>query len=564
MFEWVKKLNGIQMRKGKTMAVLFKAQKISVVYGDYKLIKEVDLEIFEGEKIGVVGVNGCGKSTLLEIVAGHLTPSEGSCKWYKEASIAYMPQVSETSLKEAYLSGGERTKKRVQQALYQKHQVLILDEPTNHLDQHGIEWLIKEIQKEKGTVIVVSHDRYFLDQCVGRIIEIEDGNLKDYPGNYSWYRKEKRRQFESQLHAYKEQEKRKEKIACEMNRLKRWSQKAHQEAAIKARETGNKKGGREFNRAKAKKRDRQVKSKLKRLMKIEENGVVKPREEQSIAFEMNEIQKGNKRVIEAKQLQKYFGKRCLFEASNFYVLKGEKIGIYGPNGCGKSTLIKALLGEIQIEGELFLSESVKMGYMSQEVTDLPGEIKVQDYLEVCTKEQIRQALEMFVQMGFKRESLFWKISCLSHGEQVKIKLLKMILGACNFLVLDEPTNHMDLHVRETLEQALESYQGTLILVTHDRYMMNKVCNRLLVFENHQIRRFEDGLAAYEDKKTQSKKVSKKEEEKALLQIECELTYLIGQLSLLKQSDPRYKEMEQRYLQCLMKKKELVGTCSSVR
>ena len=540
---------------GKDMSVLLKGEKITQSFGAFTLLDQIDLEIIEGEKIGIVGHNGCGKSTLLEMIAGHLLPSEGSFHWYKSCAIAYMPQVTETN-DEAVLSGGERTKKRLREVLYEKHQLLILDEPTNHLDQDSIKWLIKEIQKEKGTLVVVSHDRYFLDQCATRIIEIDEGKLKSYPGNYSFYQKEKQAQRASQLHAYENQEKRKQKIEEEIQNLKGWSQKAHNEARAKAIETGNKFGGKEHNRAKAKKRDKQVASKIKRLTAMLQEGVEKPKAEQKITFTLQESPKANKRVIEAQNIAKSYGKKCLFEKSSFYIKRGEKIGLFGPNGCGKSTLVKALMGEVALEGELFLSSGIKIGYMSQEVTDMNPELTVGAYLEIESQEAIRCAREKLAQMGFIREAFNQTIGTFSRGQQMKLKLLKMILQSCQLLILDEPTNHMDLAVRETLEEVLVSYNGTLLLITHDRYMLEKLCDHLLIFKNQRITRFEGTLCEYEDKQLTQSKPNKKERELQRLRIEHQLAYWIGELSAYQAGSEAYRKAEAEYEKLLMEKRNL--------
>lgn len=537
------------------MSALLKGEKISQCFGALTLLSQIEFEINEGEKIGIVGQNGCGKSTLLEMIAGRLNPSEGQLYWYKPCVIAYMPQVTDEE-DERLLSGGERTKKRLREVLYEKHQLLLLDEPTNHLDQDSIKWLIKEIQKDTSTLVVVSHDRYFLDQCVTRMIEIEDGKLKSYSGNYHFYQEEKRKARESQLHAYENQEKRKQKIEAEIETLKGWAQKAHREARAKAIETGNKFGGKEHNRAKAKKRDKQVASKIKRLTAMIEEGVEKPKTEQKIQFTLQESPKANKRVIEAKNIAKAYGKKCLFEKSSFYIKYGEKIGLFGPNGCGKSTLVKALMGEVILEGELFLSEGVKIGYMSQEVTDMNPEYTVSQYLELETGEEIRIAREKLAQMGFSREAFKQVIGTMSRGQQMKLKLLKMILQCCQLLILDEPTNHMDLSVRETLEEVLEGYNGTLLLITHDRYMLEKLCEGLLVFKNNQIIRFEGKLSEYEDKQMKGSMPNKKANEIECLKIEHQLAYWIGVLSAKEPGSEEYQKAEAEYEKWLIQKRSL--------
>lgn len=300
------------------MSVLVRGRNISKSFGEFKLIQGIDLEIKENEVIGIVGCNGCGKSTLLEMLVGRIPTDSGQWKWLRpHCQVSYMPQVANEEIRQQRLSCGEQTKKRLQRALYQPHELLVLDEPTNHLDQKGIQWLIQMIRKEKGTVIIVSHDRYFLDQCAQRIIELENGKLQHFLGNYSDYQMEKKKQLEAQKHAYMIQEKRQQKIKAEMARLKNWSQKAHEDAAQKAIETGNKFGGKEHNRAKAKKRDQQIKSKLKRLEKMQEESIEKPREQAKIQFTLEKAEKGNKRILEVKQLGKSYGNKVLFADSHY-------------------------------------------------------------------------------------------------------------------------------------------------------------------------------------------------------------------------------------------------------
>lgn len=226
------------------MSVLLRAKKISKSFRAIQLICEADLELKAHTVVGMVGSNGCGKSTLLEMLVGKLPADSGKWEWLKSScKISYMPQVEVSQEKDDSLSCGEQTKKRLEKVLHQPHELLILDEPTNHLDQKGIKWLLQEIAKDKAAILIVSHDRYFLDQCAQEIIELEQGKLHYFLGNYSAYQREKKKQFEAQLHAYWVQEKNQQKIKDEMANLKNWSLKAHRDAAKKAIETGNKFGG---------------------------------------------------------------------------------------------------------------------------------------------------------------------------------------------------------------------------------------------------------------------------------------------------------------------------------
>ena len=251
------------------MSVVLECRKINKEYGEHQILKDVNLEIYQGQKIGIVGVNGAGKTTLANIIMGEIEPTSGQLIWQNDGlRIGYMKQIIDAKMLKETLSGGEKTKALLTQILYNKYDVLILDEPTNHLDYASVNWLIKQLKAFRGTVIVISHDRYFLDQCVTQIIEIEQGKAVLYKGNYSWYRQEKKKQYEAALRVYLEEEKNKERIQGQIKALRNWSSKAHRESAKKAIMTGNKFGGKEYNRVKAKKMDKAIKSRIKRLEKI--------------------------------------------------------------------------------------------------------------------------------------------------------------------------------------------------------------------------------------------------------------------------------------------------------
>lgn len=511
------------------MTVLLECKNLTKEYGDVTVLNGIDLKIMQGEKLGIVGVNGAGKTTLANIITGNET-YEGSLLWQRDnVSTGYMKQSNQYFEDYKTLSGGERTRKLLNEVFFKNYQLLILDEPTNHLDFLGVAWLIKKVNAYKGTIIMISHDRYFLDQCAGRILEIENHKVRSYNGNYSFYRQQKKKEFEDALHQYEEQEKTRLKIEGEIVQLKNWAEKAHK----KNRSSGNKKGVKEYFRTKAKKKDIQVRSRLKRLEKMRIEGAKKPEEEQKLWFKLEDAGKAGATVLRARNISMAYEKKILFKNASFYINKSEKIGLYGVNGCGKTTLIKAIMGEIEIDGDLYVSSGRKIGYISQDVEGLNEDTRVSDLFKD------RQELYSF---GFEDKDLDKKIGVLSLGERMKLKLLTMIRDQCDVLILDEPTNHIDLHVREQLEDMLLGYDGTIILVSHDRYMMEKICDRLLVFKNKTILRYEYGINEYLKKGQPSK------EDRMIL--ENRIACVLGKLSESAVGSEEYMELDEEYKRLL--------------
>ncbi|MFZ5969882.1 MAG: ribosomal protection-like ABC-F family protein [Bacillota bacterium] len=577
------------------MTILCSCRNIKKDFVERTVLKDIQLDIREGERIGLVGRNGSGKTTLANILLGKIIPEEGSILWHqdkikkgylhqatfytadvfkdmlvnsegKEKLQGFFHTSSQMGLEKVQqwhgdrldrLSGGEKTKLALAAIWAEKPTFLILDEPTNHLDYQGVQWLIDELKKYKGTVLIISHDRYFLDETVDTIIEIDEGMLQHYQGNYSFYREEKKRRYESQFHAYEVQERYKQKVAEEIKQLENWSAKAHRESRRKQIELGGKK---EYYRVKAKKKDKQVKSKLKRLEKLEVEGIAKPKEEAKTHFAFQQADKRGKRILEAKDIKKSFDQRILFEDSSFYILRGDRVGLFGRNGCGKTTFVRTLRGEEALDsGHLYISPSVRIGYLSQDVLDLDEEQTVLEALRICTGEERSKVGTLLANMGFSNEILQSPIKVLSMGERTRIKIAGLIMENYDMLILDEPTNHLDLHAREKLEETLENYEGTILLVSHDRYMMEKLCDKLLTFENNGIKRVEYGLKAYlENKEKRSKGMASdheqtKEEEKLI--IENRITVILGELSKYDSKDPEYARLDLAFKELLAKKRE---------
>ncbi|BCE08755.1 MAG: ABC-F type ribosomal protection protein [Bacillus sp. (in: Bacteria)] len=569
------------------MTILMKIRGLQKSFGEQTILKNIDFDISNQERIGLVGYNGAGKTTLANILSGHIKADKGTVQTDRTLKIGYLLQSIEYSIHDfnsiltddeggklyqltsrlglskvqswnserlSHLSGGEKLKLALAHVWKTMPDLLILDEPTNHLDLKGISWLLEELQQYRGAVLIISHDRYFLDQSVSKILELEDGKLHTYQGNYSAYRQEKKRLYEERLHQYEVQQKQKERIESQIATLQNWSQKAHRDSTKQgSRSERRQLGFKEYHRVKAKKLDNQVKSKLKRLeQELEKNKAEKPQEAESVNFQFSSGEKRGKRIIEAKGLTKAFDGRTLFKDSHFYVKHGERIGLIGDNGCGKTTLVKMMLdAEPATAGTLWKSRSVKAAYLSQDVSDLSVDQTVAEVLNLSDRAEIANARTILANMGIKENRFHNEIGTFSLGERTRIKLAGMILKDYDLLILDEPTNHLDLPSREQLEQTLLEFQGTIIIVSHDLYFTDQLCNKLLVFENGRITRVETGLKDYRSRKKQ--RHAKRDEEERL-RIENRMTAVLGELAGLTPQDPRYHELDQEFSELAKRKR----------
>lgn len=571
------------------MTLILQAKQVNKSFGNRDILKEISFDIRNGEKIGLVGWNGAGKTTMMKLLMGSVQPDSGSITRYPaEIKIGYLPQSTDYTIntdheleeeaKEllraaselgmsksiirdgAYLdtlSGGEKLKLALAKIWTQSPQLLCLDEPTNHLDMKGVTWLITELNKFAGAAIIISHDRYFLDQTVTKIYEMEECKLLEYEGNYTAYRKEKQRRFEQQARDYGKQQRKIKMIEDQVANLKQWSEKAHREAG-KRDNPGERKqmGLKEFERVKAKKKDNQIKSKTKRLeLELSKHKVEKPKEEVQVKFEFETDGKRGKRILEAKGLTKQFGDRLLFEKSHFYVKHGERIGLVGENGAGKTTFIKMLMEqESTTKGSLWKSSSLKIAYLSQEVSDLPMNKTAMEYLDLIGWDRVSKARTIFANMGMQVEKLIKPLQTLSLGEKTRVKLVHMIMQEYDVLILDEPTNHLDLPSREQMETTLSTFNGTLIVISHDRYFIEKLCDKLLVIENNIIKRVESGLQEYEESKKTgtSSSVIEKREQVALL--DSRITELLGKITMVDRQSDEYTAMDKELLKLMQIKK----------
>ncbi|EGT2199018.1 TPA: ABC-F family ATP-binding cassette domain-containing protein [Clostridioides difficile] len=523
--------------------LLVKVENLKKYYAD-KLILDIDkLEILENDKIGLVGSNGQGKTTLLKAILGEIEIDEGytyltgsysyisqsennigTCSHSKEKSLLNAPDKFEE-----YLSGGEKVKLKIADALSNKKNIIIADEPTSNLDKKSIGVLEDMFKRHEGALLLISHDRRFLDELCTTILELEDGKLKAYKGNYTDYLMQKdeevkRADFEYQ--EYVKEKKRLEKALLYKKALSDGIRKTpkrmgNSEARL------HKMGG----QTNKKKLDSNVKAIKSRIDKLEVKN--KPK----VSKEMNiKIQDGmeiiSKNLVEVKDMTLKLENKLLLDNVSFKIKRGKKIALLGDNGCGKSTLIKEILADKN--DDIKINDKVKVGYFDQNQSLLDEEKSVLYNTKVNSsfdESFIRINLSLF---GFKGDDVYKKVKVLSGGEKVKMALCKIILEDNNFLVFDEPTNYLDIKSMEALEKALINTDKTMLIVSHDRVFVSHICNYIIEIKDAKIREFDCNYEEYiinRNKKTTSRKNQTKKEN--LLVLENRLTTVISMLSIEK-------------------------------
>lgn len=511
-------------------------KNVKKYYGEKLILDIEDFKVNTGDRIGIVGVNGVGKTTLLRIISGQEEVEEGVVIVKEDIKNRYISQLEDSKIKNINgkfasifnisshwhenMSGGEKTKFKIAAALEEEGTLLLADEPTSNLDIESIDMVTKLIKEHLDTYLIISHDRIFLDETCNKILEIEDGKLKIYSGNYSDYAKLKKEEINRENFEYEEYTKEKSRLA----NLK----KNVEEKSSKVRRTPKRMGNSEARlhrmggQGSKKNLDSFAKAVETRIEHL--NVKEKPKEEEIIKIEILESSKPySKILISGNNINKSFGENIVFEKANCSIYNGKKVALIGKNGRGKTTLINMILNEEQIN----ISKNVKIGYFSQTMNILN---ESQTILENVMNNSVHDenfARLILARLLFKRDRVYEKIETLSGGEKVKVSFAKIILEDINFLILDEPTNYLDINSLEVIEELLKNYNGSLLIVSHDRKFIENIADELLIIENKKIREFKGKYSEYlefknkpklnrEEKNIVEKKMLLKTETSALL------------------------------------------------
>lgn len=493
---------------------LVTAEHLTKSYTERLLFDDTDFSINEGDKIGLIGINGTGKSTLLKLVAGLEEPDSGRIVRGRNLDIRYLPQnpvfhpgetVLESVLREneghehvwdiesqaksmlnrlgipdfnekvEHLSGGQKKRAALASVLLSTAELLILDEPTNHLDSEMADWLEDYLKKFKGALLMITHDRYFLDSVTNRIVELDNGKLYSYQANYEGFLELKAERMDMEKAS---ERKRQSILRTELA----WMQRG-----ARARSTKQKGRIQRFETLRDKKGP------------VEDGKV----EMESISSRLGRT------TIEISDLCKSYGDKVLVKDYTYFFLKDDRIGYIGPNGSGKSTLMKMIAGWVKPDsGTIEIGQTVKLGYFSQENEDMDTSLKVIDYIKnvaeyVKTKDGSISASQMLERFLFPPSVQYTVIEKLSGGERRRLYLLKILMSAPNVLILDEPTNDLDIQTLMILEDYLDSFQGIVITVSHDRYFLDRVVGRIFAFEGDgKLQQYEGGFTDYQAAKTE--------------------------------------------------------------
>ncbi len=431
------------------------------------------------------------------------------------------------------LSGGQKTRLALARAVVVEPDLLLLDEPTNYLDLEGLAWLEQWVQKAGQAVILVSHDRYFLDRVATEIWELDRGELQVYVGNYSAYKAQKEQALEQQYAAYARDQAEKRRLRELIARQMQWFENAHKQA-----------GQDDFLRAKAKKGAARAKATVSRMQRALDQAVAKPWEKDALGITFQVPEFSSQNLLGAQGLSFSYGEAPLLQSINFELRPGERVAIVGANGSGKTTLLRLLLGELTpIAGRLYSSPSLSIGHFSQERDDLDPDNSLLAEL-MATGIERSDAWLVLARLGFRDQEVLRPIKTLSLGQRARVSLAKLLVMPHNVLVLDEPTNHLDIRSREKIEEALQDYSGALILVSHDRYFLDASVNQVYYLQAGSLTRYLGNYSYFRRAQERDPRADERREQVTI--VRTRLAALAARISELPPESPEYAALDTEY------------------
>ncbi|PFW89627.1 ABC transporter [Bacillus pseudomycoides] len=518
---------------------LLEANHIKYYVQDRLLLDVDQLQIHQNARIGLVGRNGSGKTMLFQMLAGKISPEEGNV--IQRTRCELLPQLKQTDTTK---SGGEVTQEYVQKALMKDAELLLADEPTTNLDTEHIEWLEKKLKSWQGAFIIISHDRAFLDALCTTIWELNEGKIKEYTGNYSDYVKQKEIELNQEQLAYEKYEKKKKQLEEALKLKEKKAERATKAPKKVSKSEARITGAKPYFAKKQKKLQKTATAIETRLEKLEK--VEKVKELSPIKMNLPNAETFKNRIIlRVDGVTGKVGERVLWSKTSFHIRGGDKLAIIGSNGSGKTTFVKKIMNQ---EYGIKLSPAVKIGYFSQNLNILDTEKSIIENVQLSSKQDETLIRTVLARMHFFRDDVYKPVGVLSGGERVKVALTKLFLSDINTLVLDEPTNFLDMEAVEALESLLKEYEGSVIFVSHDRRFIENIATRILTIRNQKIELFEGNYQQY--KLNQVEKTRDTKEDKLLL-LETKISEVLSRLSI----EPS-EELEIEFQKLLKEKREL--------
>lgn len=519
---------------------------LKVTIGTRNLLDLKNLHVQEKQRIGLVGKNGSGKTTLFKALLGEIDTDISN--FSTKGRLAMLPQLKYT---ETTKSGGEISQDYIVQVLNQSPNILLADEPTTNLDTSHVEWVESKLSEYQGTILLISHDRTLLDSICNTIWELEEGEITEYKGNYSDYIEQKENKKKHQQKEYEKFKQKEQQLEEAIIQKDRQAERATKAPKNLSSSEARIKGAKPYFAKLQKGLHQNRKALQTRLEKLEE--IKKPKEEYPIKMTLpNTRSFENKVILRAQKVAGQVGDKKLWKPTTFFIRGKDKVGIIGANGSGKTTLLKKIMDKE--DKSIFLSPAVKIGYFDQNINRLDTKKSILENVKEESKQDETLIRTVLARLGFSNEDVYKEVSVLSGGERVRVSLAKLFVSDCNTLILDEPTNFLDVYALEALEELLIEYEGTVLFVSHDRQFISSIATKILSFDDEKNLEMFNGT--YEEFNLYHQKKDRDTQAEQLLKTEMAITSVLNKLSEPLISESEKEDLEEEFQELITKKRVL--------